>query len=63
MEYYGKTTDNETEIAQMFNDFFASVFTMDDHTFSIDNFLNGNSLDTTLIDPITPGEVHVHLVF
>lgn len=61
MEFDGITLDNETDIAQTFNDHFASVFTPDATVFSINDFLNQPNLCNEQIDPIDTDEVYREL--
>lgn len=57
IEYDGKESSNEFEAAQMFNEFFATVFTDEDSNFSIGDFLQDRNIVDEAIEEITTEEV------
>lgn len=55
-EYDGRNANNDNEAAQLFNEFFSTVFVHDDPNFNIDSFLNECSTNDDPIEPITVEE-------
>lgn len=61
IEYDGIKTRNETEAANMLNEFFATVFAQKDENFNIDEFLQDENITDEEIEPITLNEVLLEL--
>lgn len=56
-EYDNKQTSDENESAQLFNEFFATVFTPEDPTFSIEEFIQNHNLNDDPFERISEEEV------
>lgn len=61
MEYEGKIAENDQQTAQLFNDFFSTVYT-EPENFSFDNFISSTSIESKEIEPITIEETHKALL-